>query len=110
MFGDLVFNTVIHTNVRLIEAPSAGESVLTYAPKCRAADDYKLLAEETLASLESIGKVSILAPAFAQREERRPSRWPTTRPPAAGQPARVSSPRPSREGGAAEKVWDKRGT
>ncbi|MHC4060292.1 MAG: ParA family protein [Planctomycetota bacterium] len=35
-FKELVFDTVIHRTVRLAEAPSAGESVLTYAPKCKA--------------------------------------------------------------------------
>ena len=46
VFGDLVFNTVIHRTVRLAEAPSAGESVLTYAPNCKGAADYRALAEE----------------------------------------------------------------
>ena len=47
-FGDLVFDTVIHKNVRLAEAPSAGESILTYAPQSRGAADYKSLVEEIL--------------------------------------------------------------
>ena len=29
-FGDLVFKTAIHRTVRLAEAPSAGQSVMTY--------------------------------------------------------------------------------
>jgi chromosome partitioning protein len=45
-FGDLVFDTVIHRTVRLAEAPSAGESVLTYDPKCKGAVEYRALAEE----------------------------------------------------------------
>lgn len=45
-FGDLVFETVIHKTVRLAEAPSAGKSVLTYAPNCRGTADYKALARE----------------------------------------------------------------
>ena len=45
-FGDLVFDTVIHRTVRLAEAPSAGESVLTYAPRSKGAAEYKALAEE----------------------------------------------------------------
>jgi len=45
-FGDLVFDTVIHKTVRLAEAPSAGESVLTYAPESRGAEEYIALAEE----------------------------------------------------------------
>ena len=47
-FGDLVFNTVIHRTIKLAEAPSAGESVLTYAPDSKGADEYKALAEEIL--------------------------------------------------------------
>jgi chromosome partitioning protein len=48
IFGDLVFDAVIHRNVRLAEAPSAGESVLTYAPRSRGAADYRALACEIL--------------------------------------------------------------
>ncbi|MHC4264815.1 MAG: ParA family protein [Planctomycetota bacterium] len=47
-FGDLVFNTVIHRTVRLAEAPSAGQSVLTFAPDSRAAQEYRALASEIL--------------------------------------------------------------
>ncbi len=45
-FGDLVFDTVIHRTVRLAEAPSAGESVLTYAPNSKGAAEYMALVEE----------------------------------------------------------------
>lgn len=45
-FGDLIFDTVIHRAVRLAEAPSAGQSVLTYAPKSKSTAEYKALAEE----------------------------------------------------------------
>jgi chromosome partitioning protein len=45
-FGDLVFDTVIHRTVRLAEAPSAGQSVLTYDPKCKGAVEYAALAQE----------------------------------------------------------------
>jgi chromosome partitioning protein len=48
LFGDLVFETVIHRNVRLAEAPSAGEPVLKYAPHSKAAADYRALAAEIL--------------------------------------------------------------
>ncbi|MHC4645447.1 MAG: ParA family protein [Planctomycetota bacterium] len=47
-FGDLVFNTVISRTIRLAEAPSAGESILTYAPQNKGAIEYKALAEEIL--------------------------------------------------------------
>jgi chromosome partitioning protein len=45
-FGDLVFDTVIHRNTRLAEAPSAGQPVLTYDPESKGATEYKALAEE----------------------------------------------------------------
>jgi len=47
-FGDLVFNTVIHRTVRLAEAPSAGESILTFAPESKGAAEYSALVEEIL--------------------------------------------------------------
>jgi chromosome partitioning protein len=47
-FGDKVANTVIHTNVRLAEAPSHGSSVLAYAPRSRGAEDFRRLAREVL--------------------------------------------------------------
>ena len=45
-FGKLVLNTVIHRCVRLAEAPSAGEPVLTYDSKCKGALEYMALAQE----------------------------------------------------------------
>jgi len=45
-FGSLVFDTVIHRTVRLAEAPSAGQSVLAYAPSSKGAFEYNALAEE----------------------------------------------------------------
>ncbi|MHC4184423.1 MAG: ParA family protein [Planctomycetota bacterium] len=47
-FKELVFDTVIHRTVRLAEAPSAGESVLTYAPKCKATNEHIALAQEVM--------------------------------------------------------------
>ncbi len=48
LFGDLVFDTVIHKSVRLAEAPSAGESILTYAPDSKSTVEYRALAEELI--------------------------------------------------------------
>lgn len=45
-FGSLVLQTVIHRSVRLAEAPSAGQSVITYDPQCLGAIEYNQLAEE----------------------------------------------------------------
>ena len=45
-FGSLVFETVIHRTVRLAEAPSAGQSILTFVPNSKGAAEYLALAEE----------------------------------------------------------------
>ena len=49
VFGEEVFRTVIPRNVRLAEAPSYGQSVLTYAPGSLGARAYLDLAAELLA-------------------------------------------------------------
>jgi chromosome partitioning protein len=51
LFGDLVFDTVIHKTIRLVEAPAAGESVFTFAPDSKAAREYETLAQEVEARL-----------------------------------------------------------
>lgn len=49
-FGDKirVFDTVIPTTVRFKEAPAAGESILTYAPKSNGANAYRLFTKEVM--------------------------------------------------------------
>lgn len=47
-FGDLVFDTVIRSNVALAEAPSCGQTIFEYAPKSTGAEDYDSLAKEVL--------------------------------------------------------------
>ena len=47
-FGDLVFKTVIRTNVALAEAPAGGQTIYEYAPKSTGAEDYSELAREIL--------------------------------------------------------------
>jgi chromosome partitioning protein len=61
IFGSMVFQTVIHNNVRLSEAPSARESILDYAPRSRGALEYRALAAEVLGNVpavESVGRGS----------------------------------------------------
>lgn len=48
-FGQRVFHTIIPRNVRLSEAPSHGEPILTYAPTSAGALAYQALARELLA-------------------------------------------------------------
>ena len=45
-FGELLFDTVIHRNIRLAEAPSAGEPVMIYDKNCKGATEYMALAQE----------------------------------------------------------------
>lgn len=47
-FGNLVFRTIIHSSIDLAEAPSAGQSILTYAPASKAATEYEALAQEVI--------------------------------------------------------------
>jgi chromosome partitioning protein len=58
IFGSMVFNTVIHNNVRLCEAPSAGESILEYAPRSRGAMEYRAVAAEVLGNVPAVESVS----------------------------------------------------
>ena len=68
-FKELVFDTVIHRNVKLAEAPSAGEPVLTYDPASRGAEEYKGLAEEIL-----YGRPAVMGAAVASVEENKNDR------------------------------------
>ena len=51
LFGDLVFDTVIHKTVKLVESPEAGQPIFTFAPVSKAAREYRTLAEEILTRL-----------------------------------------------------------
>lgn len=48
-FGDKVFNTVIHRNVRISEAPSYGKPIILYDAISSGAQNYMALASEILA-------------------------------------------------------------
>jgi len=45
-FGELVFNTVIRTNVSLAEAPASGQTIFEYASESAGAEDYLAFGEE----------------------------------------------------------------
>ncbi len=47
-FGELVFDTVIRTNVALAEAPARGTAIFSYDAKSSGAEDYANFAEEVL--------------------------------------------------------------
>jgi len=47
-FGDKVYTTIVPRNVRLAEAPSYGEPVISYSPQSKGAKAYAALADEIL--------------------------------------------------------------
>lgn len=52
MFGDLVFETVIRTNVKLQTAPAFRKSIYEHAPESHGSKDYDALTEEILIRLK----------------------------------------------------------
>ena len=48
-FDKKIYKTIIPRNIRLAEAPSFGEPIVMYDPKCTGAQAYKALTEEFLA-------------------------------------------------------------
>lgn len=52
-FPNMVFETIIHRNVRLGEAPSFGESIIMYDAECKGAVQYIQMAEEVLLKNET---------------------------------------------------------
>lgn len=55
-FPEMVFDTIISRNVRLSEAPSFGESILSYDAESKGAVQYLQLAEEVLLKNEKLVK------------------------------------------------------
>lgn len=49
-FGDLVFRTVIRTNVALAEAPAKGTSIFKYDARSTGAEDFRSLADEVISN------------------------------------------------------------
>lgn len=50
LFGRKVFDTIISRNVRLEESPAYKESIFTFAPNSKGAEEYQLLVKEILAN------------------------------------------------------------
>lgn len=51
MFGDLVFDTIIRTNVKLQTAPAFRQSIFEHAPESHGSKDYEALTDEALSRL-----------------------------------------------------------
>ena len=47
-FSSMVFETIVHRNIRLSEAPSYGESIISYDATSKGAVNYLNLANEIL--------------------------------------------------------------
>jgi chromosome partitioning protein len=65
-FGKLLFDTIVHVNVKLKESAVMGESVLKYDKYCRGSKDYLGLAREILTN----DKVSIPTPVKEERKKK----------------------------------------
>jgi len=65
-FGQRVFDTLIPRSVRLSEAPSFGEPILSYAPTSAGAAAYEQLAEELLTGDRAIDEQLAARPAAPQ--------------------------------------------
>jgi len=74
-YGPLVLETIIHKTVALAEAPSTGKSVLAYAPKSKAAAEYRALGREVVARLQLPQTLTIPASksSFDSHLHRRPA-------------------------------------
>ena len=61
MMPDKTFETIIHRQTKLEEAPSMHQPIQLYAPNSRGAEQYSALTEEVLARLGKAGKASNLS-------------------------------------------------
>ena len=59
LFGDLIFSTVIHKTVKLVEAPDSGKSIFSFAPSSKAAQEYGALADEIMVRLRTPEPASV---------------------------------------------------
>ena len=67
-FGKLLFDTIVHVNVKLKESAVMGEAVLKYDKYCRGSKDYLSLAREILTN----DRVEVKIPEPAVRQETAP--------------------------------------
>ncbi len=63
-FSDVLFDTIVHTNVKLKESVVMGQTVIAYDKYCRGAKDYFGLAKEIIAS-QGTGKIVVTQPPTA---------------------------------------------
>jgi chromosome partitioning protein len=82
-FGDSVFAVEIRTNIRLAEAPQAGQTIFEYDPKSSGAKAYRLFAAETLMRARTPEIVQRPTPA---QDERRAAAFEAGQFPISGDP------------------------
>lgn len=69
-FGDVLFDTIIHTNVKLKESVVMGQTVVAYDKYCRGTKDYFSLAKEIISKQEAPASREVeVAPAAQAQEE-----------------------------------------
>jgi len=69
-YGERVFKATVRMDARVREAPSHKESVVTYAPTSRAAQDYQAVAREFVARTASVRPATRSSPAKARAKSR----------------------------------------
>lgn len=60
MFGELVFDTIIRTNVKLQSAPAFRKSIFEHAPNSHGSTDYEALRDEVLDRLSVKGSLRVV--------------------------------------------------
>jgi chromosome partitioning protein len=106
-FGSLVYKTVIPRSVRLSEAPSFGEPVLTLDPSSRGSISYKLLAGEVEERYQ-LAETSVTEQAPTPGIEGKPTPAPTPGPGGRGYGHTTAEPDGLREAWPREPVWRER--
>jgi chromosome partitioning protein len=66
LFGELIFSTVIHKTVKLVEAPDSGKSIFNFAPSSKAAQEYGALADEIMVRLRTPVQVQAQEPVLVE--------------------------------------------
>ena len=91
-FPEQVFQTIVPRNIRLSEAPSHGQTILTYAPSSAGGQAYAALADEFLLRFEK-GKGMGQAPGSPLETGRNEA--PSALPPPLAAPQPISEPNPA---------------
>jgi len=75
-----IFDAKIRRNVKLAEAPSYGQSIFGYAPRCNGAEDYLALGDELMAHLAAMSDTQVAVEPAATKVMEVPAAVPVTAP------------------------------